>query len=195
MNYKKHLEGALLLPLLLFVLLIHEGCGGPGPAAPTRKKMPELTSLEGPESYIPYGERQSIGGLFLNTGYVDLQVSGGFRTMFVVSLPYAGDDSLILNLVEMYRPLAVPLLSNWVQQQKHPVLIDLREPGSRNVSRAEYLVQRQGAFSLPVVFLWDSHSAGRASNYMELLNTTPAISVTRLSDSNLSGNKAFGNCF
>jgi hypothetical protein len=158
--------------------------------------MPELTSLQGPESYVPYSERQSATGLPFTTGYIDLQVGGGTETLFAVSLPDAADDSMIMNLVNTYRPLAVPLLTSWVQQQQHPVLIDLRAPGSQHTQRADYLLQKQGAFSLPVVFLWDSYSAGRADSYMQLMYTNTAISVTCLSRNNTSfSHKEQGNCF
>ncbi|WP_146217454.1 hypothetical protein [Chitinophaga sp. S165] len=158
--------------------------------------MPELTSLQGPESYIPYGERRSTAGLPFTTGYVDLQVSGGTATLFAVSFPDATDDSLILNLINTYRPLAVPLLTQWVQQQQYPVLIDLRAPGSQHTQRADYLLQKEGAFTLPVVFLWDNYSAGRAGNYMQVLYSNPAISVSRLSGSGFTAfGKEQGNCF
>lgn len=193
-QYRKHL---LSLSITAVTLIAFEGCGSPGQSIPERKKMPELTSLQGPESYAPYGERQSVAGLTLTTGYVDLQVSGGTESLFAVSLPDAADDSLIMNLVETYRPLAIPLLSTWAQQLQYPVLIDLRAPGTQSTQRADYLVQKQGAFSIPVVFLWDSYSAGRANNYMRLLNTAPAISVTRISGNNRSSFNQNGqdNCF
>ncbi len=195
MIYRKYPGGITLLPLILFVLIVQQSCSS-GPSVPPRKKMPELTSLQGPESYIPYSERQSTAGLPFTTGYVDLQVGGGTATLFAVSLPDATDDSLIMNLINTYRPLAVPLLTGWVQQQQYPVLIDLRAHGSQHTQRADFLLQKEGSFTLPVVFLWDSYSAGRAGNYMQLMHTNPAISVTRL-----SGNSAafFGkqqeNCF
>jgi len=196
MTYRKHLEGVIIFPLLLVALIVTQGCG-PGEVIPERKKMPELTSLQGPESYAPYSERQSAAGHIFTTGYVDLQVSGGTETLFAVSVPDAADDSLIMNLVETYRPLAVPLLTAWTQQQKHPVLIDLRAAGSQGAQRADYLVQKPGAFSIPVVILWDGYSAGRAASYMRLLQSAPAISVRRLSgtDAAVAGYKQQGNCF
>jgi hypothetical protein len=195
MIYRKYPGSVTLLPLMLFVLIVQQSCST-GQSAPPRKKMPELTSLQGPESYIPYSERQAATGLPFTTGYVDLQVSGGTETLFAVSLPDAADDSLIINLINTYRPLAVPLLTGWVQQQQYPVLIDLRAPGSQNTQRADYLLQKQGAFSLPVVFLWDSYSARRADSYMQLMHTNPAISITRLFGNNTSfSHKEQGNCF
>lgn len=196
MIYRKYPGGVILLPLMLFVLVVQQSCSSPA-QAPPRKKMPELTSLQGPESYIPYSERMSATGLPFTTGYVDLQVGGGTETLFAVSLPDAADDSLIMNLVNTYRPLAVPLLTGWVLQQQHPVLIDLRAPGSQHTQRADYLLQKEGAFTLPVVFIWDSYSAGRADSYIQLMYTNPAISVTRLSGSSVASfnRKGQDNCF
>jgi len=192
-KYGKHL---LSLSISAIAFIAIEGCG-PGEVVPERKKMPELTSLQGPESYAPYSERQSAAGHIFTTGYVDLQVSGGTETLFAVSLPDAADDSLIMNLIETYRPLAVPLLTAWTQQQKHPVLIDLRAAGSQGAQRADYLVQKPGAFAMPVVILWDVYSAGRAASYMQLLQSAPAISVHRLSgtEAAVAGYKQQGNCF
>lgn len=173
-NYKR----VALIPLLMLMLY---SCM-PGAGVPARKKWPELNGFQGA----------------FQTGYTDMMMGNGMATLFTISLPGAGDDSAIMNLVNTYRPFAVHLLTQWAQQQHKGVLIDLRANAGQDLHRADYLVQREGAFSIPVVFLWDGFTAGRAAAYMNLLHISPAVNVNQVSGESISFGRSqagFGNCF
>ena len=109
----------------------------------------------------------------------------------LIPLPDPADDSATLALVNNYKPIAIPLLTQWAQQQQTGVVIDLRKDESQQVQRTEYLVQRQNAFSIPVVFLWDRSSAARAAGFINILESYPAVKANRISSSGIGGS----NCF
>ena len=184
-----------IIPLL--AVLAFQSCA-PSGGGGSRKKMPELTGIQGVETYVPYGMQAGNSAFPFATGYVDLMANGRMETLFSVALPDAGEDSLVLSLINHYRPLAVMMLTQWAQQQQNGVLIDLRTSPINAPRRADFTLQKQDAFSLPVVFLWDGSSAGRAASYMNLLGTAPGISVTRLSNSggaSFEGQNSFNSCF
>jgi len=192
MNLLRNYKRVALIPLLMLMLY---SCM-PGAGAPARKKWPELNGFQGAGGLTT--QVTSEMGLPFQTGYTDMMMGNGMATLFTISLPGAGDDSAIMNLVNTYRPFAVHLLTQWAQQQNKGVLIDLRANAGQDLHRADYLVQREGAFSIPVVFLWDGFTAGRAAAYMNLLHVSPAVNVNQVSGESISFGRSqagFGNCF
>jgi hypothetical protein len=131
--------------------------------SPTSPGMPERKKLPGDEKYM------------------------------LIPLPDPADDSATISLVNAYKPIAIPFLTQWSAQQQTGVMIDFRADEEQQILRAEYLVQRQHAFSIPVVFLWDRNSAVRAASFMNMLETYSAVKANRISGSGF--NSGFGNCF
>ncbi|KAA2238947.1 hypothetical protein F0L74_22290 [Chitinophaga agrisoli] len=194
MNLSKRLLSAGGL-LSLAVTLSFQSCA-PSGGGSSRKKMPELTGSQSLESYVPYGMQQGNAAFPFATGYVDVMANGQMETLLSVALPDAAEDSMMLSIIAHYKPLATMLLTQWAQQQKTGVLIDLRSSPVTTALRADFMVQRQDAFSLPVVFLWDRNSAPRAAGYMRLLDSAPGFNITRQSaslDNSFEGQNGFGN--
>lgn len=117
----------------------------------------------------------------------------GDEQYMLIPLPDPAADSATISLVNSYKPLAIPFLTQWAQQQQTGVIIDLRENESLQQQRAEYLVQRADAFSISVVFIWDRHSMMRAAHFMNMLETFPAVQAQRIGGT--GGNKMTGSCF
>lgn len=115
----------------------------------------------------------------------------GDERYMLIPLPDAAGDSATMSLVNTYKPIAIPFLTQWAQQQQTGVVIDLRADESQQLQRTEYLVQRQNAFSIPVIFLWDRSSAARAAGFINILETYPAVKANRISSSGIGGS----NCF
>lgn len=115
----------------------------------------------------------------------------GDEKHMLIPLPDAADDSATLSLVNTYKPIAIPFLTQWAQQQQTGVVIDLRQDESQQLQRTEYLVQRQNAFSIPVVFIWDRSSATRAARFINILESYQAVKANRISSSGIGGS----NCF
>ena len=117
----------------------------------------------------------------------------GDEKKLVIPLPDPAADSATISLVNSYKPIAIPFLTQWAQQQQTGFIIDFRQDEGLQVQRAEYRVQRENAFTIPVVFLWDRHSAARAAHFMNMLETFTSVKANRISGS--GGNTASGNCF
>ena len=140
---------------------------------PVRKKIPDLTSLEDAWSL----HKPAAGnGLPFYTYDLTLAADGGLQQYVYVPLPDASGDSAIIQLVNNFKPLAIPLLSNWASLQKNGVLIDLRSSNS-GTKKAQFVISKQAAFAVPVTFMWDEYSAARAGVYIGLLQTVPAVAI------------------
>lgn len=132
------------------------GCAGGGPARPERKKMPDLTAWE---ANFPF-----------HTGVMDI----GTASFLSVALPDPAYDSAAMGLISSYEPFAVPLLTEWATQEGKGVVVDLRSRPDGGM-RADYTIDRSGAFSIPVIFLWDQASAGRAAAYINVLQSLSSV--------------------
>lgn len=161
---------------------------------PPRKKMPELNSLSVPEGEWNLRSKKDNAFPFA-TSDVDLMQNGTVRTYLRVSLPAAGDDSAAIQLVNLYRPLAASLLSQWSSTGRDGLLIDLRSMPGAYHQRADYLVEKRHEYAIPVVFLWDQAASGRAAAMMDLLGNLP-VNSRRISGSDAAGFNSGGqNCF
>ena len=142
------------LPCIGFglAIVIFLGCAGAGPGRPERKKMPDLTDF-------PF-----------HTGVIDI----GTASFISVALPDPAYDSAAMGLISSYEPFAVPLLTEWAKQEGKGVVVDLRSRPDGGM-RADYTIDRSGAFSIPVIFLWDQASAGRAAAYINVLQSLSSV--------------------
>jgi len=141
------------------------GCAGGGPNKPERKKMPDLAS---------WGPATGTADFPFHTGDIDIQSGSGTVSFLEVALPDPAYDSVAMGLIASYEPFAVPLLTEWAKQAGKCVVIDLRSRPDGSL-RADYTIDRPGAFSIPVIFLWDQASAGRAAAFIEVLQTLPSV--------------------
>lgn len=112
----------------------------------------------------------------------------GDEKYMLIPLPDAADDSATISLVNSYKPIAIPFITQWAQQQQTGVVIDFRASENLQLHRAEYRVKRENAFSIPVVFLWDRQSALRAAGFMNMLESFQSVKADRISNT-------AGNCF
>ena len=137
------------------------GCAGAGPGRPERKKMPDLTdwALGASPADFPF-----------HTGVIDI----GTASFISVALPDPAYDSAAMGLISSYEPFALPLLTEWAKQERKGVVVDLRSRPDGGM-RADYTVDRSGAFSIPVIFLWDQASAGRAAAYINVLQSLSSV--------------------
>jgi hypothetical protein len=175
---------------MVAVLLAVTSCGG-GTAKPERKKMLTVNSLGVSEQYNASSSTGLVDFPF-STGEMDVQSGSIARTYHSVSLPDASYDSIAIGLIAGRRPLAVSLLAQWAQQEHKGVVIDLRSSTGANGQRADYTLERSGAFSIPVVFLYDRSSAARVAAFVEIMQSVPEIQCRRSSNYSTSSRQ---DCF
>ena len=179
--------------LLVGPILLLCACTGGAPK-PERKKMPELNSFSS-QWEISYNTQPEAFNLPVRTGYVDLLQDGKATTFLAVNFSDNNFDSLALSLANSYKSIAPTLLQQWAQQQKGTgILIDLRYVASVQTQRSEYVLENDGT-SLPVIFLYDQASASRASTFMTVLQSVPAIHCKLTSASHTDKEGARQDCF
>lgn len=178
---------------LLFLAFICYSCEET--KKPPRKKMPELNGFSVPENERSSNVRRA-DGLPFATADIDMMVEGTIHSFLKISLPYAADDSIALNLFNQYRPFAVPLLSQWNNMRRDGVVIDLRSQAGGYSLQADFVIEKHNTFSIPVVFMWDRSSASRAAAFMNMLHELP-VSCRRISgtDAMAKWRSASRNCF
>jgi hypothetical protein len=166
------------------------GCGG-GAALPTRKKMPEFSSYDGFESAVPFSSHSNEvnhSSFAFATSNVDLMLNGNMQGFVAVALPTAANDSAAVSLVNTIKPFAMPMLTAWALQQRHGVMIDLSSHTGSEIHRSDYLLQKQGDFSIPVVVIWDGMSAARLGVLKGIVQDMPAVTLSCTSGNDPSVN-------
>ncbi len=157
--------------------------GGCMPAEPTRKKLPVVLSSDGIESGPGFGIKRmhdkSWSGYGFAVSNTELSINGLPQSCVRVSMPEAENDVQTMNLLAMYKPFAVTMLTEWSKQNRNGVVVDMRANPLLDGSRADFMVEKQDVFSFPLIFLWDAYSATRASAYMSMLNDVPGVSVKK----------------
>lgn len=159
-------------------LLLFTGCGQ-GPEKTPRKKMPEFTS---------FAEWSSSGacmaganeGLPFGVGELELMAGGRLQGFTYIAMSDPASDSLVMNLINTYKPFAIPMLTQWYKQEKKGVLIDCRTETRGAYETAEYRVEAGSAFSIPVVFVWNRFSAERAAWLTNALQSYTAVSCRQI---------------
>ncbi|HEY4289246.1 MAG TPA: hypothetical protein VGN00_19225 [Puia sp.] len=171
----------LALPLLL-TTLIH-GCAPAGSPA-DRKKMPEFTSDNGLEGPMPFQSAASSPGpeaFAFHTSNIDLDMGGSLQGFVYVPLPDASNDSLAIALLRSYKLMALPLLNTWAAQQHQGVAIDFSGHNGAPTHRTDYILEKDGGFSIPVVVIWDEASAPRLTQLKALTAELPGITLNTIS--------------
>jgi len=96
---------------------------------------------------------------------------------FLVQLADPANDSATINLINTYRPIAIPFLAEWAKENRGGVTIDLRAAEGGNRLYAHYLLQKEGYFNIPVELIWDSQSASRAARFLEFANGCSEVNI------------------
>jgi hypothetical protein len=160
------------------------GCQSGGPSLPTRKKMPELAMADDDFEGSPVaenGDKQNQNAYAFNAQNVDLMINGISQGFISLSLPDASADSATVNLLQSLKPFALPLLSNWAQQQRHGVAIDLSAHNGETIHRSDFVLQETNGFSFPVVVIWDRLSQYRLATIRQLVAEVPSLKLNAIS--------------
>jgi len=98
-----------------------------------------------------------------------------------IHLADPSNDEAVVNLLNTYRPVAIPMLAKLAKEQPGGIVIDLRSDESMEPLSAVYVIQKEKAFSIPVQLLWDGRSATRAAYFLKLANGYKEVNITRIS--------------
>jgi hypothetical protein len=185
------LQGVLLV---VFVVNLLPGCRSEGPTKQERKKMPGVRSLSSDWELSFANQSNGLFNFPYQAGYVDLMDNGKTTTFFAIGLPDPGFDSIALSLANSYKPLAIPMLTQWAQGERNGVLLDLRGDHRTGSTRTDYLVESP-SFSIPVVLLWNTASSSRVQSLVNMLQSVPSVKCMQTSESRLGANGARQDCF
>jgi hypothetical protein len=165
--------------LILFAGFFQTGCM-PG-VSPERKKMPGYLQYDAFESNYPFSSKlESMqGGLGFATEEVDLSGNGKNQHCIAVPLPDASFDAMVISMFESYKMFAIPLLTEWGKQNRNGVILDLRANREQTGSRSDYMLEKSGEFSIPVMLIWDEASANRAHTFTQMLQNLSGINFIR----------------
>lgn len=180
MNLKFLNKPALLIGTIFSLCLC--GCSGAGGVG-SRKKMPEFNNNVGEFSTIQpgylYSQQINTSTTGFTSGYTSVNFNGHATECMVITLP-ASADLEILNLLNLYKPIATMLLGQWAKQEEKGVVIDFRSKNPTEEKRAEYLISSDYNPDIPVVLLWNTESASRANAYLAQAMELPGFSVKRI---------------
>jgi len=167
------------LVTILFVLAILSSCRQGRPA---RKELPPSLTLlpEIGANVTPYPSRWSLNAstssdyLFYSTD-TTLLTNGIRHDFLVLSLPDPTRDSTIGALITAGQSLAPYLLTELHQQNKAGIVIDLRLSNNSPTIRQDYLITSTDLkeTNLPIIFLSDNETSGRAAFFSQYLTTFP----------------------
>lgn len=168
---------------------------------PARKELPEYLGAlpEIPATVTPNPSRiegrpgdggsgtqtapSASGYLFYSTD-TSLLLQGLRRDLLVLAIPDPANDSAIGAMIAAGHALAPYLLSELRQDNKTGIVIDLRLGDHTPTIREDYLVSSPAleAQDMPVIFLWDRSSAGRAAAFAQYLEQFPGITWSLSND-------------
>jgi hypothetical protein len=177
MTPRTHLSPIRFLALLL---LLSGACISCQRGRPTRKKLPpELNSFADLPAqltplYLP-------SGVIFYSSDTTMLIKGLRRNLTVISFFDPDKDSTVRNLIAAGQSLLPGLIAELHRENKTGVVIDLRQEEGNPTIRQDYLVTPHEEQRLPVVFLWDKSSAGRAMTFMGQLERLPDITYSILS--------------
>jgi len=168
-----HIKTGLRLTLAAAFPLLLGSCSEGVRKAPPRKVMPG--------AYMPQESTETPGlvkkewddALPFDTRVVDLSAADVTTTYYSVALPDNFYDSIAFSLAERYRPIALPLLQEWLQSNRKGIVLDLRAANGRAIS-ATYEVTLQNQ-TMPLQLIWDDAAKQRAEKYINLIRTIPEI--------------------
>jgi hypothetical protein len=176
------------LAYILFCLAILSSCRQGRPA---RKELPPSLTLlpEIGANVTPYPSRWSLNSatssdyLFYSTD-TSLLIDGIRHDFLVLSLPDPTRDSTIGALIAAGQSLAPYLLRELHQKNKAGIVIDLRLSNNSPTIRQDYLITSTDLkeTNLPIIFLSDNETSGRAAFFTEYLTTFPGVSWSITND-------------
>jgi hypothetical protein len=176
------------LVYLLFCLAILSSCRQGRPA---RKELPPSLSMlpEIGATVTPYPSRWSLNSanssdyLFYSTD-TSLLTNGIRQDFVVLSLPDPTRDSAVGALITAGQSLAPYLLTQLHSLKKAGIVIDLRLSENSSTIRQDYQVTSTTLkeTDLPVIFLWNSETSGRAALFTQYLTTFPDITWSITND-------------
>lgn len=146
--------------------------------------LPEIgsTVTPYPSRWSLNASRETANYLFYSTD-TSLLLNGMRHDFLVLAIPDPAHDTAIGALISTGQPLAPYLLAELHRLNKAGVVIDLRLADGSPTTREDYLVGSTAlnTSNLPVIFLWDQASAGRAAFYTRYLLQFPGLtwSITR----------------
>ncbi|MBS1601060.1 MAG: hypothetical protein JST42_00230 [Bacteroidetes bacterium] len=173
------------LLLLAAPFLLHS-CATSGPGAPgPRKKMPDLTSDYSFEGRVPFdshsAEPLGSDAYAFHTSVTQLEIDGSLRDFIYIPLPDPSNDSLAVALIQSYKTMALPMLNSLTSRQYQGVAIDLSAHTGTATRRSDFVLEKTGAFHIPVVVIWDAASEGRLETLKSLAIGLPGISLNTIS--------------
>jgi hypothetical protein len=195
------LQRRLWLGLVLIIVGVWS-CNG----RPARKKLPDIAgdqaSWEGVRTAADRHTEQIFGLPPFYVGDTTLRLAGRTSDLLAISLPEPAFDSLAVQLVATWSPMARTLMDRLAARGDRGVLIDLRTGSSRQDhpggSSTTYRVDRQeptGArLTLPVVFCWDLASTARAMAFIDALREIPGFRYIWI-DGRKDGRQPDAGCF
>ncbi len=151
------------------------------PSTTPRKKLPAYLSAGVFESDYYFKSKitqQDLFSLYTSTESVMLQ--GRSANFVVLPLPSAEYDAAIIALIQEYKPAALAVLTGWAMQQSRGVVLDLRSATGQFDAEAQYILQKTGAFSIPVILRWNQAAATRARSFISLLDGVPGVTIQKL---------------
>ena len=161
------------------LLLISFIIGSCATGAPVRKKMPDYLQYDAFENDNPFqGKQRNVSAAEYKFTYNESEITGtDGKSQECISVPLqdATYDAFAISLFESYKVFAMPLLTEWAKQSRSTVVLDLRANTVQMGSRADYSLEKDGEFSIPVILLWDASSEARAATFARLLQTVPGV--------------------
>lgn len=177
--FNKGWKGYALLALGISML---SSCEGGGDVPVERKKMPRFSgsgaSLE--QEFVSRRAYTSCGMAF-ETDLINLGDPANSSQYLCIPLADAEADAAAFALINMFKPFASIYLTQWAKMGNKGVMIDLRSDRQQQGSRVDYTLEKEHAFSIPVVILSDAKSAIRAKGFTQLMNNIPGVTSVKAS--------------
>jgi hypothetical protein len=176
------------LVYLLFCLAVLGSCRQGRPA---RKELPPSLSMlpEIGATVTPYPSRWSLNSatssdyLFYSTD-TSLLTNGIRQNFLVLSLPDPTLDSAVGELISAGQSLAPYLLTQLHSLKKAGIVIDLRLSDNSSTIRQDYQATSTTLkeTNLPIIFLFDRETSGRAAFFSQYLEQFPDITWSITND-------------
>ncbi|WP_316751882.1 hypothetical protein [Pedobacter gandavensis] len=155
--------------------------GGDAIPNPERKKMPRFNSSGlNQEDEVVSRRAYTSCGMSFETDLVNLDNGTGNNQYICIPLADAEADESAFTLINMFKPFASIYLSQWAKMEKKGIMLDLRSNRQQQGSRVDYNLEKGESFSIPVIILWDSASALRASSFKQLVGNLPGITSVKV---------------
>ena len=164
------------------VLILSCGDNFEVPESGERKTMP-LDSFGIAEINKPLiAKSYNFLGMRFETELITLQDRVGKNEFLCVQLN-SGTEETVLNLIKTFRPFVSGYLKEWSGEQKG-IMLDLRENRAETGERAEYSLEKQDAFVVPLLLLWDANTTSKAEKFKAELSDLPNVNAKKIIQEN-----------